>query len=247
MAAEPCLPAELYTSSSRHYSPCMIAEAIAPKARARNQAQSIDWLQSLLHTPQQGETRVVQDGMDWQDYLALDAIRDERGGFRVAFLDGVIELMFPSFEHEIRKSNVGVLLEAWFVEMDLDFTIHGSTTLRNEIKQAGKEPDESYAFGDQRQDRPDLAIEVAITSGGIDTLEIYKRWAIPEVWIWQKGALKVFVFEDGTYTQATQSRWFPKLDLALVAECAKIEKTSEARRTFLAALRGRLTKPPGAE
>ncbi len=215
----------------------MIAEAIAPKARAISQTQSIDWLQNLLHTPQQGETRVVQDGMGWQDYLALDAIRDERGGFRVAFLDGVIELLFPSFEHEIRKSNVGVLLEAWFLENDIDFTIHGSTTLRNDIKQAGKEPDESYAFGDQRQDRPDLAIEVAITSGGIDTLEIYRRWAIPEVWIWQKGVLKVFVFKVDTYAQAAQSRWFPELDLALVAECAKIEKTSYQMKLIIGKIR----------
>lgn len=152
----------------------MIAEATAPKAKAR--IRPVTRLLSLFQAPAQGETRVVRDGMEWADYVALDAIRDERGGFRVTYLDGVIELMFPSFEHEIRKSNVGVLLEAWFVEKDLDFTIHGSTTLRDEIKQAGKEPDESYAFGDQHQDHPDLAIEVAITSGGIDTLEIYKRW-----------------------------------------------------------------------
>ena len=177
--------------------------------------------------------------MDWQDYLELDAIRDERGGFRVAYLDGVIEIMFPSFEHEIRKSNVSRVLEAWLEEKDLGFTIHGSTTLRNEIKQAGKEPDESYAFGDQRQERPDLAIEVAITSGGIDTLEIYRRWAIPEVWIWQKGKLNVFVFEGENYVSANLSRWFPDLDLQLLAECAKIEKTSEARKKFIAALRDR--------
>ncbi len=215
----------------------MIADAIAPTDRAKTRTRPVARLLSLLQAPEHGETRVVRDGMEWQDYLALDAIRDERGGFRVAYLDGVVEIMFPSFEHEIRKSNVSVLVEAWLVEKDVDFTIHGSTTLRSEIKQAGKEPDESYAFGDQRQDRPDLAIEVAITSGGIDTLEIYRRWAIPEVWIWQKGELRVFVFEGDDYLPASQSRWFPDLDLKMLTEFAKLEKTSEARKKFVAALK----------
>ncbi len=211
----------------------MIAEAINPVSSARNQVPPVARMLSLLEVPRRGETRFVQDGMEWQDYLELDSIREERGGFRIAYMDGAIEIMFPSFEHEIRKSNVSRVLEAWLEAKDLGFTIHGSTTLRNEIKQAGKEPDESYAFGDQRQDRPDLAIEIAITSGGIDTLEIYRRWAIPEVWIWQKGALQVFVFEGESYQRESRSRWFPELDLELLTECAKVEKTSDARKKFL--------------
>lgn len=215
----------------------MIAEAIAPVPRARNKVLPVAHLLGLLEVPNQGETRIVQDGMEWRDYLELDSIREERGGFRVAYLDGTIEIMFPSFEHEIRKSNVSRVLEAWLEEKDIGFTIHGSTTLRNEIKQAGKEPDESYAFGDQHQDRPDLAIEIGITSGGIDTLEIYRRWAIPEVWIWQKGQLRLFAFGEGKYLLVERSRWFPELDLELLTECAKIEKTSDARKRFIAAMR----------
>lgn len=217
----------------------MVAETpgiVARSARKPSRDRTVRVL-SLLPQPLSGESRLVMGGRTWQDYLALDSERERRGGFRVTYLEGVIELMFPSFEHEIRKSNVSRVLEAWLEEHDIDFTIHGSTTLRSEIKEAGKEPDESYAFGDAKNNRPDLAIEVAITSGGIDTLEIYCRFEVPEVWIWQKNELKVFVLDAGSYTAASQSRLFPKLDLLLLAECASIEKTSEARKTFLAKLR----------
>lgn len=180
----------------------------------------------------------MHDGVTWQDYLALENEREKRGGFRVAYLNGTVEIMFPSFEHEIRKSNVSRLLEAYFDHLDVNYTVHGSTTLRSEIKEAGKEPDESYAFGDERKSRPDLAIEVAITSGGIDTLEIYRRHAVPEVWVWQKGELLVFVLDGEHYTQAARSRWFESLDIALLVECAQIENTSRARKRFIAALQG---------
>lgn len=36
----------------------------------------------------------------------------------------------------------------------------GSWTLRNEIREAGSEPDECYIVGTAEQDVPDLAIEV---------------------------------------------------------------------------------------
>ena len=75
---------------------------------------------------------------------------------------------------------------------------------------------------------------MAITSGGINTLEIYRRWNIPEVWIWRQDALEVYVLEKKGYTKSQQSRWFPNLDLPFLAECAKMENTLEACKTFLA-------------
>ena len=50
-------------------------------------------------------------------------------------------------------------------------------TLKQRDKQAGKEPDECYCLYTDK-DIPDLAIEVIYTSGGIDTLEIYRRIGI---------------------------------------------------------------------
>ena len=158
------------------------------------------------------------------------------GGARVSYLDGTIQLMTVRLEHESLKSQISALLEAYLIEEDIPFFGHGSTTLESEIKKAGKEPDESYCFRTQKK-IPDLAIEIAITSGGIDTLEIYRRFKVAEVWIWQREALRVFVLRDGQYAPSSASSHFPKLDLAWLAQCARIAEFLAARKQFLAGLK----------
>ena len=172
----------------------------------------------------------------WEQFKTLQNYFEQWGGARVTYLDGTIQLMTISLEHESRKSLLARLLETFLIEEDIEFFLHGSATLESEIKKAGKEPDESYCFHTEKK-LPDLAIEVAITSGGIDTLEIYRRWKIPEVWIWQRDVLHVFQLRGGTYMQADQSRHFPRLDLALLAKCARIPGFLEARREFLAGMK----------
>jgi hypothetical protein len=46
--------------------------------------------------------------------------------------------------------------------------------LRQRKKQAGGEPDESYCIGIDKA-FPDLAIEVVVTSGGINRLDLFHR------------------------------------------------------------------------
>jgi Uma2 family endonuclease len=177
------------------------------------------------------EQRISFGGASWQDYKTMQAFVEKRGGARVSYLDGLLEVMTLSLEHESRKSNLSRLLELYLDHLEIEFFCHGSATLEKELKSAGKEPDESYCFHEQKKN-PDLVIEVAITRGGIDTLELYRRWQIPEVWVWQKNRLHVFVFADESYHAATVSHWFPKLDLELLEACARMESTSEARRKF---------------
>ena len=72
--------------------------------------------------------------------------------------------------------------------------------LRKAPKASGLEPDECYIIGpDQSAERPDLAIEIVWTSGGLDKLEICSRLGVPEVWIWQDGALVVHVLRGESY------------------------------------------------
>jgi Uma2 family endonuclease len=186
--------------------------------------------------PRRGEHRVVFSGMTWKDYLRFWKDAEEHGGFRASYLDGTIELMFPSYEHESGKSQFGSLVNAYCCENEIEFFERGSTTLQAEMKAAGKEPDESFCFGRNKK-IPDLAVEVSITSGGIQTLEIYRRFRIPEVWIFGKGKLEVFVLERGIYKLVAQSRALPGIDLPLLVKCAQIESGLQARKKFLAGLR----------
>jgi Uma2 family endonuclease len=188
--------------------------------------------------PIQGEHRVVFSGMTWKDYLRFWKDAEEYGGFRASYLDGTIELIFPSYEHETGKTRFGQMIDAYCCENEIEFFERGSTTLQAKMKAAGKEPDESFCFGKNKK-IPDLAIEVSITSEGLETLEIYRRFRISEVWIWRKGKLEVFVLERGVYKSVPQSQVLPGIDLGLVAKCAQIQSGLQARKKFIAGLKRR--------
>ena len=60
--------------------------------------------------------------------------------------------------------------------------VTGCRALKNAPGQAGAEADECFIVGpDARKERPDLAIEVVVSHGGIDKLAIYARLGIREV------------------------------------------------------------------
>ena len=77
----------------------------------------------------------------------------------------------------------------------------------------GLEPDECYLIGDQERDTPDLAIEVVLTSGGIDKLEIYRRLRVGEVWRFKDSRIEIYVLREQRYEKVERSAVFPDLDV----------------------------------
>jgi len=142
---------------------------------------------------------VVLRGAAWSDYERILTIRGDAPVPRVTFLKGLLELMSPSKSHESIKSVIGCLVEAWCVEKGIDITPYGSWTLQDAAVERGAEPDECYIVGDRDAERPDLAIEVVWTSGGIDKLEVYRKLRVREVWIHEKGTLQLFALHGERY------------------------------------------------
>jgi Uma2 family endonuclease len=91
---------------------------------------------------------------------------------------------------------------------------------------------------DQGRERPDLAIEVVWTSGGIDKLELYARLGVGEVWFWREGRIEVHVLRGDRYESATRSSLFPDLDVELLASFLDRPTALQAVRAFREALRG---------
>ncbi len=81
--------------------------------------------------------------------------------------------------------------------------------------------------------RPDLAIEVVWTSGGIEKLEIYRRLGVGEVWMWDEGVIGVYVLRGEQYAALSQSELLPGLDVPLLARLC----TATSQRAAVAALR----------
>ena len=163
------------------------------------------------------EQRFLTSGVSWHSYESLIASLGNSSCYRVAYLSGILEIMSPSRSHEVDKKAISRLLEVYLEEKRIHFWGLGSMTLRKEEQQAGKEPDECYCIGTDK-DIPDLAIEVIYTSGGVDILKIYQRLGVREVWFWQNQEFKIYGLQDDDYQLISQSQLLPNLDLALMAK-----------------------------
>lgn len=184
------------------------------------------------------EERLIICGLSWQRYLDLDkALGDDRPGPRFYYLDGELEIMTTSNEHERIQTWIGDLLAIYFDEIADEIMPRGQATLRLALKEAGAEPDESWCLGEQKE-FPNLVLEIALTSGGVSKLEVYRRFQVSEVWFWRRNVLEIFALrqDESGYDHAPKSRLLPRLDVALLERCVRIASWREARRAFRAGL-----------
>jgi Uma2 family endonuclease len=123
-------------------------------------------------TSETEEQRLILYGVNWQQYKTLQATLNDFPGLRMFYLEGTLEIMSPSPEQEVDKTTIARLIEIYALERDIDLTGYGSTTFRKPAQERGLEPDECYCFG-QLKEFPDIALEVIVSSGGIDKLSIY--------------------------------------------------------------------------
>jgi Uma2 family endonuclease len=177
--------------------------------------------------------------VSWEDYERILAIRGDRSAPRLTYLEGTLEIMSPSRDHEGVKSYIGCLLEAWCLERGVEFTPYGAWTLKEQREERGVEPDECYVFGTDKPERPHLAIEVEWTRGGLSKLEVYRKLGVGEVWRWRKGVISVHLLRGEQYHPAPRSEALPELDLELLASFLDRPTASQAIREFRAALAAR--------
>lgn len=183
------------------------------------------------------EQRFVLPGChSWQEFKAIQALMAEIPGVRISYLDGCVELMTIGEPHEMFKKIIAILLEVYFFEMDINFIPVGSATREAETRGASFEPDESYYIGEKKE-HPDLAIEVAITSGSKNKLERYKRFNITEVWFWENNQLSLYQLREDNYESISRSALLPNLDLDLLVRCVLMPSILEARTEFLKGIR----------
>lgn len=173
----------------------------------------------------------------WADYQRHLEMRGDHSAPRFAYLEGVLEIMSPSLTHETLKSLIGCLVEVWCLEKGVEFRTCGSWTLEKKEESRGVEPDECYVFGDVSDPvRPDLAIEVVWTSGGLNKLEIYRKLNVREVWFWRRGRLTVHALRGEVYDEIPQSEVLRGIDLVEMARFLDRPTTSQAIRDYRASL-----------
>ncbi len=98
----------------------------------------------------------------------------------------------------------------------------------------------SYCF-DELKEYPDLAIEIIFTSGSIDSLKIYQKLGVKEVWFWQNEELSIYHLSSENelqfslyygYELRTNSKLLPKLNIKIFTEYIKHPNPLTAVKEF---------------
>jgi Uma2 family endonuclease len=156
----------------------------------------------------------------WAEYISLDLPSK-----RVSFRNGVITIVSPGRNHELIGDYIRAIIWAYCRCHNLALFPYNQTTLKEEGKE-GKEPDVAYCFGTDK-DKPDLAVEINLTSGSIDDLTKYQYLKIAEVWLWEGNRIRLFVYRPDGYLELTTSN---VLNGSLSTETAESPKGLASRR-----------------
>jgi Uma2 family endonuclease len=90
-----------------------------------------------------GQTMVLRD-VTWEEFEDVLADLGEHRSARVAYDQGILEIMSPLAEHEDDKDIISDLIKILLEELGREFRCLGSTTFKNIQMSAGIEPDQCF-------------------------------------------------------------------------------------------------------
>ena len=176
---------------------------------------------------------VLLDGISWETYESFLADGGDHRQTRMAYDQGVLEIVTPSFEHESVRDVVSGVAEEILNARGLDYVRSGSVTLKQEALARGFEADASFSVTHVSQVRglrqidlhddppPDLVIEVDVSRSSLNKLPIYAAMGVPEVWRCRSGRVYVHRLVDASYVEADQSGVLPGLTSAQLTAFAQ--------------------------
>jgi len=171
----------------------------------------------------QGEQWIVLRGVGWDQYEAVLKAFPEQPNLRVTYVDRRLTLVSPiSRRHDWHEDCLGALIKAVALTLGIEWEVAVHSTFHREDLEVGVEGDQTFYFGDHAvmmrgpvnvdlttQPPPDLAIEVELSHSSDDSVEVWRRLGVPEVWRLHvgRGTLVFLVREpDGSYRSADRSR-----------------------------------------
>jgi Uma2 family endonuclease len=104
--------------------------------------------------------RVLLRDVSWEEFEAILQVLGDRRSDRVAYCDGMLEIMSPSPEHEYFKETFGDAVKDMAESLELDYESYGSTTWRRQAEQAGLEPDNCFYFQNEARVRGKLQFDL---------------------------------------------------------------------------------------
>lgn len=130
---------------------------------------------------------------------------------------------------------MALLVQAYMRLKKIRFYGKGSTTIGMKELGARTEPDESYCLG-ERKPIPDLVLEITVTSGSIDALEIFRRIGVREVWFWEDSVISIYALRDDGYELVNRSELLPDLDIRSLEFHSHMADQYDAVNAFIEAI-----------
>jgi Uma2 family endonuclease len=173
--------------------------------------------------------RVIVRNVSWKTYERLLKDLENCSSPRLAFDQGVLEVMSPHLEHEEVNRTLASIVEIALEKLNVNFRNAGSTTFKREDLDRGFEPDSSFYIQSieriRRKKRidlqidppPDLIIEVDLTRDSLNKFPLYAALHVPEVWRYED-ALEIWALDRGRYVRRRASVAAPILTEHIVTE-----------------------------
>jgi Uma2 family endonuclease len=177
-----------------------------------------------------GEERTFLQNISWSLYENLLTEIGDDGKARLSYYQGDLEFMTPLPSHENYNRQIERSIVVLAEELDLNYNLFGSMTIKRPDLEAGKEPDSCYYFANEVAVRgktkldftqdppPDLALEIDITNSSINQLSLYATLGVIEVWRYDGAVLTFYQLQPGGYVTVDRSPTFPILAPARVLE-----------------------------
>jgi Uma2 family endonuclease len=184
----------------------------------------------MLAVVNTGEERTLLQGISWNLYENLLVELGNDGKARLSYYRGDLEFMTPLPSHENYNRQIERAIVVLAEELDLDYNLFGSMTIKRPDLGSGKEPDSCYYIANESVVRgrtkldftqdppPDLAVEIDITSSSINQLSLYATLGVGEVWRYDGKALVFYQLQLGKYVSVDRSPTFTILSPARVLE-----------------------------
>jgi len=186
--------------------------------------------------PFTAEQQFVFHGLSWEQYEGLLRTLGDRR-LRHTYVEGALEIVSPSMNHEWAKSLLGELVAISCRVLKLPRKSIGSTTMKKKRWRRAVEPDEGFYVGEKsvrtmrtrrtfnadRDPPPELIVEIDITSSSDERIAFYRRLGVREVWKYSDETVQFLALtRDAKYRKTARSRLFPFLAAAdLTAWMAK--------------------------
>ena len=183
--------------------------------------------------------RRVLGGVTWPTYEQL-RLAPENDRYKLTYDGpqmGLLEIECPGdgplgFVHESRRSELGLLLRAFFRHRRIDAAGFGRMTLARRDADRGLEADECYFLRettarlrsretydlDAGDPPPQLALEVDLPRPTVDKLPILAALGVREAWVWRDDALTAHRLDGGRVREVAESVELPGFPLSAVAE-----------------------------